>query len=136
MPPPCHLHRLRRCQAKQEAEKPEYASFNGGGRAVMISQLLPGAKVGESTTTQMYLMEKAPNETQAKEAYDQFEFLKYVVAEEDYVTGFRQQVALKNGGRDHVLFGENEGGAQRFHKWVEKLIQTPDDQLEAVFAAG
>ncbi len=112
------------------------ASFNGGGRAVMISQLLPGAKVGESTTTQMYLMEKAPNETQAKEAYDQFEFLKYVVAEEDYVTGFRQQVALKNGGRDHVLFGENEGGAQRFHKWVEKLIQTPDDQLEAVFAAG
>ena len=112
------------------------ASFNGGGRAVMISQLTPGATVGESFTTQMYLMEKAPDEAQAKEAFDQFEFLRFVVAEEDYATGFRQQIALKNGGRAHVLFGENEGGAQRFHQWVEKLIHTEDDQLEAVFAAG
>jgi len=112
------------------------ASFNGGGRSVMISQLLPGAAVGESTTTQIYLMEKAPDEAQTKEAHDQFEFLKFVVEQEDYITGFRQQVALKNGGRDHVLFGENEGGAQRFHQWVEKLIHTDDDQLEVLFAAG
>jgi phenylpropionate dioxygenase-like ring-hydroxylating dioxygenase large terminal subunit len=112
------------------------ASFQGGGRAVMISQLLPGAVVGESTTTQMYLMEKAPDEAQAKEATDQFEFLKFVVKEEDYATGFRQQVALKNGGRDHVLFGENEGGAQRFHGWVAKILETSDDDLEALFAAG
>jgi len=103
---------------------------------VMISQLLPGAAVGESTTTQIYLMEKAPDEAQTKEAHDQFEFLKFVVEQEDYITGFRQQVALKNGGRDHVLFGENEGGAQRFHQWVEKLIHTDDDQLEVLFAAG
>ena len=112
------------------------ASFQGGGRAVMISQLLPGDVVGESTTTQIYLMEKAPDEAQAKEAHDQFEFLKFVVKEEDYATGFRQQIALKNGGRDHVLFGENEGGAQRFHTWVDQVIQTGDDQLEALFAAG
>jgi phenylpropionate dioxygenase-like ring-hydroxylating dioxygenase large terminal subunit len=112
------------------------ASFQGGGRSVMISQLLPGESVGESVTTQMYLMEKAPDEAQAKEAFDQFEFLKFVVKEEDYITGFRQQAALKAGGRDHVLFGENEGGAQRFHKWVERLLHTDDDQLEAVFAAG
>jgi phenylpropionate dioxygenase-like ring-hydroxylating dioxygenase large terminal subunit len=112
------------------------ASFQGGGRAVMISQLLPGERVGESVTTQIYLMEKAPDEAQAKEAHDQFEFLKFVVKEEDYITGFRQQAALKAGGRDHVLFGENEGGAQRFHKWVERLINTDDDQLEALFAAG
>ena len=112
------------------------ASFQGGGRAVMLSQLTPGKTVGESFTTQMYLMEKAPDEAQAKEAFDQFEFLKFVVAEEDYATGYRQQIALKNGGRDHVLFGENEGGAQRFHKWVERLLETEDDQLEALFAAG
>jgi phenylpropionate dioxygenase-like ring-hydroxylating dioxygenase large terminal subunit len=112
------------------------ASFQGGGRSVMISQLLPGEHVGESVTTQIYLMEKAPDEVQAKEAHDQFEFLKFVVKEEDYITGFRQQAALKAGGRDHVLFGENEGGAQRFHKWVERLIATDDDQLEALFAAG
>jgi phenylpropionate dioxygenase-like ring-hydroxylating dioxygenase large terminal subunit len=112
------------------------ASFQGGGRAVMISQLLPGETVGESVTTQIYLMEKAPDEAQAKEAFDQFEFLKFVVKEEDYITGFRQQAALKAGGRDHVLFGKNEGGAQRFHQWVERLIHTDDDKLEAVFAAG
>ncbi len=112
------------------------ASFDGGGRSVMISRLLPGETVGESFTTQIYLMEKAPNEAQAKEAHDQFEFLKFVVEQEDYATGLRQQAALKNGGRDHVLFGENEGGAQRFHQWVEKLIQTDDDKLEALFAVG
>ena len=112
------------------------ASFDGGGRSVMISRLLPGETVGQSYTTQIYLMEKAPNEEQAKAAHDQFEFLKFVVEEEDYATGLRQQVALKNGGRDHVLFGENEGGAQRFHQWVERLIHTDDDKLEALFAAG
>jgi phenylpropionate dioxygenase-like ring-hydroxylating dioxygenase large terminal subunit len=111
------------------------ASFQGGGRSVMISQLLPGKVVGESTTTQMYLMEKAPDEAQAKEAHDQFEFLKFVVKEEDYATGFRQQIALKNGGRESVLFGENEGGAQRFHGWVDRLLHTDDDQLEALFTA-
>ena len=112
------------------------ASFQGGGRAVMISQLLPGAKVGESFTTQMYLLEKAPTPEQADEAHTQFQFLEHVVRDEDYITGFRQQVALKNGGRDHVLFGENEGGAQRFHRWVDRVIHTEDDQLEALFAAG
>jgi carnitine monooxygenase subunit len=112
------------------------ASFQGGGRGVMISQLLPGAHVGESFTTQMYLMEKAPDAQQKVEADAQFKLLEYVVQEEDYATGLRQQVALKNGGRDHVLFGENEGGAQRFHQWVDRLLETDDDQLEALFAAG
>jgi phenylpropionate dioxygenase-like ring-hydroxylating dioxygenase large terminal subunit len=112
------------------------ASFQGGGRAVMLSQLLPGEHVGESFTTQMYLMEHKPDAEQAVEADAQFKFLEHVVRDEDYATGLRQQVALKNGGRDHVLFGENEGGAQRFHQWVDRLLATEDDQLEALFAAG
>lgn len=112
------------------------ASFDGGGRSVMLSQLLPGAAVGESFTTQMYLMENAPNDEQKAEADAQFKFLEHVVRDEDYATGLRQQIALKNGGRDHVLFGENEGGAQRFHRWVDRLLATDDDQLEALFAAG
>jgi hypothetical protein len=112
------------------------ANFQGGGRSVMLSQLLPGSHVGESFTTQMYLMEKAPTEEEAKEAYEQFKFLEYVVRDEDYATGLRQQVALKNGGRDHVLFGENEGGAQNFHLWVDRILATPDDQLEALFRGG
>jgi len=112
------------------------ASFQGGGRAVMLSQLLPGEHVGESFTTQMYLMEHKPDAEQAVEADAQFKFLEHVVRDEDYATGLRQQVALKNGGRDHVLFGENEGGAQRFHQWVDRLLATEDDQLEALFVAG
>jgi phenylpropionate dioxygenase-like ring-hydroxylating dioxygenase large terminal subunit len=112
------------------------ASFQGGGRAVMISQLLPGAHVGESFTTQMYLTQKVPTAEQAVEATAQFKFLEHVVRDEDYFTGLRQQSALKNGGRDHVLFGQNEGGAQRFHKWVARLVETEDVDLEAVFAAG
>ena len=56
--------------------------------------------------------------------------------DEDYATGLRQQKALKNGGRSHVLFGENEGGAQRFHQWVDKVIAADDDELAALFANG
>jgi nitrite reductase/ring-hydroxylating ferredoxin subunit len=109
------------------------ASFDRGGRGVMISQLLPGSTVGESFTTQIYLTQSVPDEDQAKEVTAQFAFLEHVVRDEDYATGLRQQIALKNGG--HVLFGENEGGARSFHQWVDRIIDTPDDQLEALFAA-
>ena len=112
------------------------ASFQGGGRAVMISQLLPGAHVGESFTTQIYLTQKVPEGDDIAAATDQFAFLEHVVRDEDYATGLRQQVALKNGGRDHVLFGRNEGGAQRFHGWVAKVVAAEDDELETLFAAG
>ncbi len=110
------------------------ASFRGGGRSIMLSQLFPGAEPGESFTTQYYLMEKAPDEAQAAEARAQFDLLEHVVEAEDYATGFRQQAALKAGGRDHVLFGRNEGGGHRFHQWVEELLQTPDSRLNELFA--
>jgi phenylpropionate dioxygenase-like ring-hydroxylating dioxygenase large terminal subunit len=110
------------------------ASFDRGGRGVLISRLLPGESVGESFTTQYYLTEGAPDEAQSAEVDAQFAFLEHVVRDEDYATGLRQQKALKNGGRSHVLFGQNEGGAQRFHQWVDKVIAADDDQLEALFA--
>ena len=112
------------------------ASFDRGGRGVLISQLLPGATVGESFTTQIYLTESVPSAADAEEVEAQFKFLEHVVRDEDYSTGLRQQIALKNGGRDHVLFGQNEGGAQRFHQWVDNILDAQDDQLEALFAAG
>ena len=110
------------------------ASFDRGGRGVMISQLLPGASVGASFTTQIYLTQQVPEPAQATEIDAQFKFLEHVVRDEDYATGFRQQTALKNGGRDHVLFGRNEGGAQRFHQWVDKVISAEDADLEALFS--
>ncbi len=52
---------------------------------------------------------------------------------EDYDTGLRQQKALLAGGLDHVLFGRNEGGGQEFHRWVQKLLETDDNDLNALF---
>ena len=112
------------------------ASFNGGGRGVMISQLLPGEAVGESWTRQIYIMEKKPSEDQEAAAHEQFAFLEVVVRDEDYDTGLRQQRALDHGTLDVVLFGRNEGGAQSFHKWTDKIIAASDDELPALFAAA
>lgn len=109
------------------------ASFWGGGRSIMLSQLFPGETPDESYTTQYYLMEKVPNEEEALQAEQQFKLLEYVVEVEDYATGIRQQRALKAGGRDHVLFGRNEGGGQRFHGWVDRLLTADDQQVKALF---
>jgi carnitine monooxygenase subunit len=109
------------------------ASFWGGGRSIMLSQLFPGETPEESYTTQYYLMEKVPNEEEALQAEQQFKLLEYVVEVEDYATGIRQQRALKAGGRDHVLFGRNEGGGQRFHGWVDRLLTADDQQVKALF---
>ncbi len=111
------------------------ASFNGGGRGVMVSQLLPGDSVGESYTTQIYLMEKKPDGETEKLANEQFKFLEHVVRDEDYFTGLRLQRALKAGGIEHVLFGRNEGGAQRFHQWVDRVLAADDQELNRMFAA-
>jgi hypothetical protein len=112
------------------------ASFDGGGRGVMVSQLLPGESVGESFTTQIYLMEKKPNDELEKQAHEQFAFLENVVQNEDYFTGLRQQRALKAGGIDRVMFGRNEGGAQRFHQWVDKILKADDQELNRLFSEG
>ncbi len=110
------------------------ASFDGGGRGVMISQLFPGDTPQSSFTVQNYLMEKRPDDATAEAAKAQFALLEYVVKEEDYATGLRQQRALMTGAMSHILFGRNEGGGHRFHGWVDRLIQTDDDQLERLFA--
>ena len=110
------------------------ASFDGGGRGVMVSQLLPGDTVGVSFTTQIYLMEKKPDGETEKLAHEQFAFLENVVQNEDYFTGLRQQRALKAGGLDHVMFGRNEGGAQQFHQWVDRIIGADDQTLNRMFS--
>ena len=113
------------------------AGFDGGGRGVMISQLFPGATPQESYTVQNYLMEKPPaDEEISKQAHEQFKFLEYVVKEEDYATGLRQQKALLTGNMPHVMFGRNEGGGQRFHGWVDKLLKADDQTLASLFHNG
>jgi len=109
------------------------ASFDAGGRGVLISQLFPGERVGESLTVQSYLLEHAPNEEQRAAAEKTFELLGYVVREEDYATGLRQQRALAARPERDVLFGRNEGGGQRFHCWLEHLLAIDDAALPSAF---
>ena len=62
--------------------------------------------------------------------------LEYVVREEDYATCLRQQRALLNRPGFEVMFGRNEGGGQRFHRWVDALVRTDDEGLPALFQRG
>jgi nitrite reductase/ring-hydroxylating ferredoxin subunit len=112
------------------------ASFGGGGRSVMISQLFPGKTPGESITVQNYLMQDEPSEADKSEAQSQFDLLKTVVEVEDYGTGLRLQQALQTGAMDNVLFGRNEGGGHRFHGWVDRLLETEDADLNDLFKTG
>jgi len=106
------------------------AGFGGGGRGVMISQLFPGDAPSRSYTVQNYLMEKPPAGDEIPQAEEQFSFLERVVRDEDYATGLKQQKALATGAKSHVMFGRNEGGGQRFHRFVEELLETEDQDLE------
>lgn len=113
------------------------ASFSGGGRSIMLSQLFPGKSPETSYTNQIFLMEQAPATPELeKEADEQFKFLEYVVREEDYATGIALQKNLSVGAKQHVLFGRNEGGGQAFHKWVDTLLETSDEDLPKLFQTG
>jgi nitrite reductase/ring-hydroxylating ferredoxin subunit len=111
------------------------ASFDGGGgRAVMVSQLFPGDSPLESRTVQNYVMERLPQSDEVSAAArEQFSLLEHVVRDEDYATGFRQQRALMHRPGAEVLFGRNEGGGQRFHRFLDRLIDCRDEDLPALF---
>jgi len=109
--------------------------YGGGGRGALISQLLPGENVGDSVTTQFYVMEFEPaNDEVRKGAQEQFDFLKVVVEQEDYSTGKRQHEALQSGLMKEVLFGRNEKGGQVFHQWAKRLTEATDEELIEIFA--
>jgi len=111
------------------------ASFDGGGgRAVMVSQLFPGDTPTASRTVQNYVMQKAPESDAVREAADaQFKLLEFVVREEDYATGIKQQRALMTRPGASVLFGRNEGGGQHFHSFLDELLECADEALPALF---
>ena len=87
----------------------------------MVSQMFPGATPGESHTIQSFLRFAPAEKQDPAELAEHMQFMKTVVADEDYYTGFRQQKALATGAKEHVLFGRNEGGGQLFHRWIDEL---------------
>ena len=110
-------------------------SFGGGGRGVMISQILPGETVGDSITTQYYIMEEAPVGEELVAANAQFDFFEEVVMTEDYAMGFSIQRSLSGSGIDHVPLGRNELGNQRFHQWIQKIVEIEtEEELNVLFA--
>jgi len=112
------------------------ATFDAGARAVLVSQLFPGPSVLESLTVQSYLVEREPDAAARDAAAKMFELLGTVVRDEDYATGLRQQRALASGARPEVLFGRNEVGGQRFHRFLERVIAAEDAELASVFRKG
>ena len=85
-------------------------------------------------TIQHYLLKNTLDEAASQSAAEQFGFLRYVVEQEDYATGIRQQVALASGARKMVTFGKNESGGARFHV-VDQLLETSDSELTSLFQA-
>ena len=82
------------------------------------------------------MMAEEPDEASRKAARDQFDFLRYVVQEEDYATGLKQQKALESRAKEYVMFGRNEGGGHNFHRWVDEILETSDEDLHKLFQTG
>ncbi len=109
------------------------ARFDANGSVWMVSLLSPGDDPGSSTTIQLFLHTREPDEEQAEIMRQRMEFNLHVVRDEDYWMGLRVQRALRSGGKQVNLFGRNEGGGQRFHTFLGELLDTPDDELANLF---
>ena len=106
------------------------------GGSYMVSQMFPGKAVTESHTIQNFLMFGDPEEKDEAALKEYMGFMHTVVQGEDYFTGFNVQQALATGAKQYSYFGRNEGGGQMFHKWVDALIATEDNDLNALFEKG
>lgn len=112
------------------------APFDAEGKLYMVSQLFPGPSPAESVTVQTFLSPSAPDAARNEPIQKLMGFLEHVVRDQDYYMGKRIQLALKAGAKDACLFGRNEAGGQRFHRWVDALVQTDDDGLAGLFRSG
>ena len=102
----------------------------------MVSQMYPGRSVGESFTIQNFLRFGKPAEADRDELDAHMQFMRRVVEQEDYGTGFKVQQALATGAKEYSYFGRNEGGGQLFHRWVDALVETADEDLPALLLSG
>jgi carnitine monooxygenase subunit len=99
-----------------------HVSFAGGNGGGLMSQLFPGSTPGSSVTIQSYFVASEPSAEARELAEQKADFLHAVVRDEDYYTGLRLQRALATRAREHVVFGRNEGGGQRFHQMRDHFL--------------
>jgi nitrite reductase/ring-hydroxylating ferredoxin subunit len=91
---------------------------------MMVSQLFPGPTADRSRTVQTHVLPVGASDDRRERTLRQADFLEQVVVEEDYRTGFGIQRGLASGANTEFVFGRNEPGNQRFHQWVDRLLET------------
>ena len=106
----------------------EETRYREGGKIYLVSQLFPGSDPDTSVTHQNLFATFEPDDEEMEEIEKQKDFLRYVVAEEDYFTGNRIQKNVKTGAKPYFYFGRNEEGGQRFHRWTDALIQADSEE--------
>jgi hypothetical protein len=109
-------------------------TFDADGPFFMISQLFPGERVDSSITYQTFLSPAPPGEENREGIEKQMKFLQRVVRDEDYAVGKTIGRNLATGAKPNALFGRNEGGGQRFHSWVDALIEAEESDLPEIFS--
>ncbi|MDG2334283.1 MAG: aromatic ring-hydroxylating dioxygenase subunit alpha [Myxococcota bacterium] len=109
-------------------------TFDADGPFFMISQLFPGDRVDSSITYQTFLSPAPPGEENREGIEKQMKFLQRVVRDEDYAVGKTIGRNLATGAKPNALFGRNEGGGQRFHSWVDALIEAEESDLPEIFS--
>ena len=110
------------------------ATFDADGPFYMISQLFPGDRVDSSITYQTFLSPAPPGEENREGIEKQMKFLQRVVRDEDYAVGKTIGRNLATGAKPNALFGRNEGSGQRFHSWVDALIEAEESDLPEIFS--
>jgi phenylpropionate dioxygenase-like ring-hydroxylating dioxygenase large terminal subunit len=95
-----------------------FAARTGAGG--LVSQLLPGPTPDRSRTLQTFLRARLPQtEEDRRRADAEVELFYTTVRDEDYRTVDGVQQGLESGAIDEVVFGKNELGNQRLHRWIE-----------------
>jgi len=90
------------------------------GAGGLVSQLLPGPTPDRSKTLQTFLRARLPEtDEEEKRAEREVELFYRAVRDEDYVTVDGVQQGLQSGALKDVVFGRNELGNQRLHRWIE-----------------
>ena len=105
----------------------------GGARVYQVARIFPGATATESVTHLDFVSLDEPTEELRARVDKQIDFLLQVVRDEDYHTGLKIQRTLPTGVRRELFFGRNEGGAQHVHGWIDRVLNTPDAELKALF---
>jgi hypothetical protein len=106
----------------------------GNGETLwQVARIFPGADPESSISHMDYLSFAEPTEENLALIDEKIKFLVHVVGDEDYATGLGIQKTVRTGAKTEFVFGRNEGGAQHVHGWIDKVLDSPDDQLDDLF---